>query len=124
MQYTTETKKVKGLGTAKHGFGHWWMQRLSAVLMIPLGIWFFISLTTLDNLSPDVLIQWLHNPIPAMLMALWTLTVVYHGALGLQVIIEDYVHVKKMALILLVLIKFAMLMLIIATFFSLFKLLS
>jgi len=124
MQYRSEIKRVKALGTAKHGFGHWWMQRLSAVLMIPLGIWFMISLTTLENLSPDILMQWLHNPMPAIFMTLWTITVVYHGTLGLQVIIEDYVHGKRMALTLLVLIKFAMLGMIIVTFFSLFKLVS
>jgi succinate dehydrogenase / fumarate reductase membrane anchor subunit len=124
MQYRTETKRVKGLGTAKHGFGHWWMQRLSAVLMIPLGIWFVVSLMTMESLSPDALMQWLHNPIPALLMALWTITVVYHASLGLQVIIEDYVHGKAMALTLLTLIKFAMFAMVVATFFSLFKLVS
>jgi len=124
MQYRTETKRVKGLGTAKHGFGHWWMQRLSAVLMIPLGVWFVVSLMTMESLSPDALMQWLHNPIPAILMALWTITVVYHASLGLQVIIEDYVHGKAMALTLLTLIKFAMFAMVVATFFSLFKLVS
>lgn len=124
MQYRTETKRVKGLGTAKHGFNHWWIQRLSAVLMVPLGIWFMVSLTTLESLHPDVLIQWLQNPIPAILMSLWALTVVYHGALGLQVIIEDYVHGKKMALSLLVLTKFAMLAMLVVIIFSLFKLVS
>jgi len=124
MQYRSEIKRVKGLGTSKHGFAHWWMQRLSAVLMVPLGIWFFISLTTLENISPDTLIQWLHNPMPAILMALWALTVIYHAALGLQVIVEDYIHGKSMALIALVLIKFAMFAMVVVTFFSLFKLVS
>ncbi len=124
MQYRTETKRVKGLGTAKHGFGHWWMQRLSAVLMVPLGIWFVVSLMTMESLAPDALMQWLHNPIPALLMALWTITVVYHASLGLQVIIEDYVHGKAMALTLLTLVKFAMFAMVVATFFSLFKLVS
>ncbi len=124
MQYRTETKRVKGLGTAKHGFGHWWMQRLSAVLMVPLGIWFVVSLMTMESLAPDALMQWLHNPISALLMALWTITVVYHASLGLQVIIEDYVHGKAMALTLLTLVKFAMFAMVVATFFSLFKLVS
>ena len=124
MQFRTETKRVKGLGTAKHGFSHWWMQRLSAVLMIPLGVWFVVSLMTMESLSPDALMQWLHNPVPALLMALWTITVVYHASLGLQVIIEDYVHGKAMALTLLTLIKFAMFAMVVATFFSLFKLVS
>ncbi|MBL4658989.1 MAG: succinate dehydrogenase, hydrophobic membrane anchor protein [Alcanivoracaceae bacterium] len=124
MQYRTDIKKVKALGTAKHGFGHWWMQRLSAVLMIPLGLWFVFSLMSMENLSPDTLIQWLYNPVPALLMALWTITVVYHAALGLQVIIEDYVHKKSITLALLLLVKFAMFTMIVATFFSLFKLVS
>ena len=124
MQYRTEIKRVKGLGTAKHGFSHWWMQRLSAVLMVPLGIWFVVSLMTMETLSPDALMQWLHNPVPAILMALWTITVVYHAALGLQVIVEDYVSAKAVALTLLTLIKFAMFAMVVATFFSLLKLVS
>jgi len=124
MQYRSEIKRVKGLGTAKHGFGHWWMQRLTAVLMIPLGIWFVYSLMSMDNITADSLIVWLHNPVPALLMALWTITVVYHGTLGLQVIIEDYIHGKSTALTLLILLKFAMVIMLLATFFSLFKLVS
>ena len=124
VQYRTEIKRVKGLGTAKHGFSHWWMQRLSAVLMVPLGIWFVVSLFNLDNLHPDTLILWLYNPIQAVLMALWMITVVYHAALGLQVIIEDYVHDKRVAMVLLVLIKFAMFAMIVISFFSLTKLIS
>lgn len=124
MQYRTEIKRVKGLGTAKHGFGHWWMQRLTAVFMVPLGIWFVYSLMSMDNISADSLILWLYNPVPAILMALWTITVVYHATLGLQVIIEDYVHGKKMALSLLILLKIAMVIMLVTTFFSLFKLVS
>ena len=124
MQYRSEIKRVKGLGTAKHGFGHWWMQRLTSVLMIPLAIWFVYSLMSMNNYSADSLIVWLHNPVPALLMTLWTITVVYHASLGLQVIIEDYIHGKSLALTLLILLKFAMVILILTTFFSLFKLVS
>lgn len=124
MQYRSDIKKVKGLGTAKHGFGHWWMQRLSGALMVPLGLWFIISLMRLDSLSPDVVMQWLYNPVPAILMALWSITIVYHGALGLQVIIEDYVHNKSVALLMLTLVKFAMFFMILVSFFSLSKLIS
>jgi succinate dehydrogenase / fumarate reductase membrane anchor subunit len=124
MQYRSDIKRVKGLGTAKHGFSHWWMQRLSAVLMIPLGLWFFYSLMSIETISADSVIMWLQQPIQAILMAIWTITVVYHGALGMQVIIEDYVHGKAMALTLLVLIKFAMFAMIVATFFSLLRLVS
>jgi succinate dehydrogenase / fumarate reductase membrane anchor subunit len=124
MQYRSDIKRVKGLGTAKHGFSHWWMQRLSAVLMIPLGLWFFYSLMSIETVSADSVIMWLQQPVQAILMALWVITVVYHGALGMQVIIEDYVHGKAMALTLLVLIKFAMFAMIVATFFSLLKLVS
>ena len=124
MQYRSDTKKVKGLGSIKHGFGHWWAQRLTAVLMVPLGFWFVYSMVSMENLHPDTLILWLHNPAPAILMTLFVTTVVFHGALGLQVIIEDYVGNKKMSLILLVLLKFAMFAMIVASVFSLFKLVS
>ncbi|MBL4773434.1 MAG: succinate dehydrogenase, hydrophobic membrane anchor protein [Alcanivoracaceae bacterium] len=124
MQYRTDIKRVKGLGTAKHGFSHWWLQRLTAVALIPLGLWFVYSLMSMENLAPDTLILWLHNPVPTILMALWAVILVYHATLGLQVIIEDYIHGKKMALTLLILIKFAMIIMIVAILFSLFKLVS
>ena len=124
MEYRSDVKRVKGLGTAKHGFGHWWVQRLTSVLMVPLSVWFIYSLMTMENLSPDTLILWLHNPIQSILMALWVVTVIYHAALGLQVIIEDYVHGKNMALTLLILLKFAMVIMVVVSLFSLFKLVS
>ncbi len=124
MQYRSDTKKVKGLGTAKHGFSHWWMQRMTAALMLPLGIWFVVSLMRLESLSPDVVMQWLYNPVPAILMALWSITVVYHASLGLQVVIEDYIHNKSVALVMMTLVKFAMFAMIVMSFFSLSKLIS
>lgn len=124
MQYRSDTKKVKGLGTAKHGFQHWWLQKITSIFLLPLSIWFFYSLTQLNNLSPDNLMMWLHNPISALLMALFVFASIYHGSIGLQVVIEDYVHNKAVNLILQLLLKFLMFVMFIASLFALLKLVS
>lgn len=124
MQYRSDTKKVKGLGTAKHGFQHWWLQKITSVFLLPLSLWFFYSLTRLDSLSPDNVIMWLSQPISALLMALFVTTSIYHGAIGLQVVVEDYVHGKTAQLFLQFLLKFAMFAMLMASLFALIKLVS
>jgi succinate dehydrogenase / fumarate reductase membrane anchor subunit len=84
--------RVLGLGSAKEGVEHWWMQRLTAIVMVPLAIWFAIAAIGLIGADRAAMIAWMHNPIAAMLMVLAIIAMLYHLALGLQVVIEDYVH--------------------------------
>jgi succinate dehydrogenase / fumarate reductase membrane anchor subunit len=81
-----------GLGSAKEGVNHWWMQRVTAAALVPLTLWFVVVVIQLAGADRAVLVAWLHNPIPAMLMILLLAATFYHAALGLQVVIEDYVH--------------------------------
>ena len=81
-----------GLGSAKEGVEHWWMQRVTAVALVPLFLWFVTVVVELAGADRAALVAWLHNPMPAMLMILLLLATFYHLALGLQVVIEDYVH--------------------------------
>ncbi len=81
-----------GLGSAKEGVQHWWAQRVSAVALIVLGLWFAASLISLAGADRAAVIAWLHHPLPAILTVLLLIAVFYHAALGLQVVIEDYVH--------------------------------
>jgi len=81
-----------GLGSAKHGADHWWAQRVSAVALILLGLWFAASLIAHAGADHGAVVAWLRNPITAILMLLLVATTFYHAALGLQVVIEDYVH--------------------------------
>jgi succinate dehydrogenase / fumarate reductase membrane anchor subunit len=84
--------RVLGLGSAKDGVEHWWMQRLTAIVMVPLAIWFAIAAIGLIGADRAAMIAWMHNPMAAMLMILAIIAMFYHLALGLQVVIEDYIH--------------------------------
>ena len=107
MNLRSPLSKADGLGSAQHGFSHWWLQRLSAVALIPLSLWFIYAL--LCNLSGEhaSAIAWLSSPLNASLMLMFVLTAIYHAQTGLQVVIEDYVHTHWLNLLMLISIKFA-----------------
>ena len=84
--------KVRGLGSAKNGTHHWWMQRVTAVALIPLTLWLVYHVIALTFSSAEGVQEWLKSPAQAILLALFLLVSCHHGKLGLQVIIEDYVH--------------------------------
>ena len=109
----SDLARVRGLGSAKDGVHHWWVQRLSAVALVPLGIWFVVSAITLAGVSLDGFRTWLNTGANVFLMILFVATLFYHLKLGLQVVIEDYVHNEGVKLALIVAIKF------IAVFFGL-----
>jgi succinate dehydrogenase / fumarate reductase, membrane anchor subunit len=81
-----------GLGSAKEGVGHWWAERVSAVALIPLTLWFAASIIAHAGSDYVTFIVWLSTPLAAILMILLLIALFYHTALGLQVVIEDYVH--------------------------------
>lgn len=107
MSLRSPLGRVLGLGAAKDGVGHWWMQRLTAVALVPLALWFLISLSMLGTLDYDLVAEWLSAPLNAVLMLLLVLALAYHSKLGLQVVVEDYVHHHGVKLVVLVLIDFA-----------------
>ncbi len=92
MSIRTPLAQAKGLGSAKEGVAHWWAQRLTAVALVPLVIWFVISLIGLVGQDHAALVSWLQSPIQTALMVLLLVATFYHAQLGLQVVIEDYVH--------------------------------
>ncbi len=81
-----------GLGSAKEGVEHWLAQRITAVALVPLALWFVISLIQLVGADFDTVQDWVGRPLPAILLVLLLIATFYHAALGLQVVIEDYVH--------------------------------
>jgi len=99
--------RVRGLGSAKEGVHHWWWQRLSAIALIPLSLWFVAELVFLTDVDRATAIQWLGSPVTLGLMSLFLIAVLYHAVLGLQVVIEDYIHAKPAKLILLLFVQFA-----------------
>ena len=81
-----------GLGSAKEGVGSWWAERVSAVALVPLTLWFAASIIAHTGSDYATFIVWLRTPFAAILMSLLLIALFYHTALGLQVVIEDYVH--------------------------------
>jgi succinate dehydrogenase / fumarate reductase, membrane anchor subunit len=98
--------RVMGLGSAKEGVAHWWAQRLTAVALIPLLLWFVIDVIRLTGAPRAAVVAWLHGPFAAITTVLLLIAVFYHMALGVQVVIEDYVHSEWSKITLLVLNKF------------------
>ena len=94
MALQTPLAKVRHLGSAKEGVSHWWWQRLTAILLVPLSLWFVGSLLSLvaGGAERDDFVDWLSGPVAAVLMLLFLGATFYHLKLGLQVVIEDYVH--------------------------------
>jgi len=92
MSLQSPLSRVLGLGSAKAGAGHWWMQRLTAVALVPLGLWFVFALLGLQHGNYQMVSAWVAEPGNSILLILLVLTLVYHSSLGLQVVIEDYVH--------------------------------
>jgi succinate dehydrogenase / fumarate reductase, membrane anchor subunit len=83
---------VLGAGSAKEGVHHWWMQRLTSVALVPLTIWFVISLLTLPSFEHVTVVSWIAQSWTALLLILFILVATWHSQLGVRVVIEDYVH--------------------------------
>jgi succinate dehydrogenase / fumarate reductase, membrane anchor subunit len=99
--------RVRGLGSAKQGTHHWWMQRVSAIALAFLGLWLLFSLIGLSGADHAAFVGWLRQPLAAVLLGLFVLAAFYHLKLGLQVIVEDYVHAEGSKLAALLAVNFA-----------------
>lgn len=88
----TPSKRVRGLGSAKDGTHHWWMQRMTALAMIPLIIWFVASIVFLAVNGGQSVGNWFSNPFNALFSIVMFAAMFYHAKLGMQVVIEDYIH--------------------------------
>jgi len=102
----TPLARARGLGSAKDGVGHWWAQRLTAIALIPLVVWFAISLVMLSSADYTVVRAWIGSPLVMMLLGLTIAVGLHHAQLGMQVVIEDYVGGDGWKLALIVIVKF------------------
>lgn len=103
----TPLKRVKGLGSAKNGTGHFWAQRLTAIALVPLVIWFVVLILGLIGQDAFVVRARLAEPLTGSLMIAFIVATFWHAQLGLQVVIEDYIHTGWLEVTLQVLVKFA-----------------
>jgi len=90
--------RARGLGSAKAGVGHWWAQRVTALALIPLTLWFVASVVSLAGASHGEVVAWLGRPHNAVLMLALVWATFWHAALGLQVVIEDYIRAEGLRL--------------------------
>jgi succinate dehydrogenase / fumarate reductase, membrane anchor subunit len=88
----TSIGQVRGLGSAKHGSQHWIMQRFTALGNVLLTLWLVGSLLLLPNFEWETVAAWLSQAVVALPMMLMLVSIFWHVRLGLQVLIEDYVH--------------------------------
>ncbi len=100
--------RARGLGSAKEGVGHWWAQRVTAIALVPLSIWFVIAIISLIGADYAVFQAWIGTFGNALLMVLTALVLFYHAHLGMQVVIEDYVHGEAARIATLLVVKFVL----------------
>jgi succinate dehydrogenase / fumarate reductase membrane anchor subunit len=86
----TPLARARGLGSAKDGVGHWWAQRLTAIALIPLVVWFAVSLVMLSGADYATVRAWIGSPLVMVLLILVIGIGLHHGQLGMQVVLEDY----------------------------------
>ncbi len=106
MSLRSPLGRVLGLGSAKDGTEHWWSQRVSAVALIPLALWFLFSLLALPSLDYLTVRTWLSFPMSGFLAVLLVAVLTYHSYLGTTVVIEDYVRGAGAKLLSLLLLRF------------------
>ena len=91
MSLMTPLNRVLGLGRAAGAAEHWWLQRVTAVALLPLGLWLAYELLTLPGFDYASVVAWIREPATSILLLLLVVAVGYHSALGIQVVVEDYV---------------------------------
>ena len=99
MSLRNPLARARGLGSAKQGVHHWWMQRVSAIALVPLSVWFVASLIAVAGGDHAAVAAWIGQPVTAVLLILTLIATFYHAALGLQVVYEDYIgsHLLRIA---------------------------
>lgn len=97
--------RVRGLGSAKDGTHHWWAQRVTALALVPLLVWFVASVISLAGAPLPEVKAWIGSPVVTVLLLVLVLATFHHMQLGLQVVIEDYIHAEGLKIAMLLLVK-------------------
>jgi succinate dehydrogenase / fumarate reductase membrane anchor subunit len=87
----TPLRRVLGTGSAREGVHHWWQQRLTSVALVPLTVWFVVSILALPSFDHATIVIWMHGNTTALLLILLVLVATWHSQLGVRVVVEDYV---------------------------------
>lgn len=121
MTIRTPLGRARGLGSAKEGVQLWWMQRLSALALVPLSLWFVWALIAHMGADHTAIVAWLRWPSNAVLLILLVAASLYHAQLGIQVVIEDYVRHEGLKLAGIIAVKLLALLLAAGTIFGILR---
>ncbi|MCI0400408.1 MAG: succinate dehydrogenase, hydrophobic membrane anchor protein [Gammaproteobacteria bacterium] len=113
--------RVRGLGSAKDGVRQWWAQRVTAVALVPLTLWFIASVLSMVGADYAGVVAWIQSPSVTVLFILFFLALFYHAQLGMQVIIEDYIHTEWLKFTSLIVLSFTTIFLGIVCTFAVLK---
>ncbi|MEZ0261099.1 MAG: succinate dehydrogenase, hydrophobic membrane anchor protein [Alphaproteobacteria bacterium] len=103
----TPLGRARGLGSSKEGTHHWWMQRVTSIALLPLSLYWLFQLKHITETDHGDFTAWLHQPVNGIAAVLFIIASFYHAMLGVQVIIEDYVHGEGAKIVTLLLNKLA-----------------
>lgn len=121
MSLRTPLARARGLGAAHGGTHHWWMQRLTSVALVPLVSWFAVAMVALAGANHATAAAWLARPFNAVLTLILIVALFHHMQLGLQVVVEDYVHGRGRKFATLIVVKFIAVMLAVGAAFAVLK---
>ncbi len=123
MSLRSPLSRARGLGSAKYGVHHFWVQRVSAIALIPLALWFVFSIAMLASkgASYPAVVYWVSHPSVAVTLVLFLAAALYHSSLGVQVVIEDYVGSEGKKIVALLLSKFVHAVTAVAGIFAVLK---
>jgi len=121
MSLRSPLGRVLGLGTAKDGTSHWWGQRVSGAALAVLGLWFAWCLATMPGFGYAEAVAFIGQPLNSVLLLLLSVAMAYHSYLGVQVVIEDYVHGHGLKIASLILSRFAHVFLAVAAIYAILK---
>ena len=121
MSFRTPLARARGFGSARQGTSHFRAQRVSAIALIPLCVWFVYSMLALRGARYEDVHAWVAQPAAALLFGVFVVSLFYHAQLGLQVVIEDYVHTRWLKVSSLVLLKLLSILLAAAALLSLLR---
>lgn len=111
MRFRASLARARGLGSAKAGTHHFWMQRVTSVALVPLSLWFVACVVVMTGAEHAAVSAWVRSPLTTVLLLCLLFAVFYHAQLGLQVVVEDYVHTEWLKLASLVVLNAAMILL-------------
>ena len=117
----SDLARARGIGAAKDGVAHWWAQRLTALALIPLALWFVGSIIGLVGASHSAALAWIGSPATAVLLIVLIAATFHHAQLGVQVVIEDYVHHEGLKVAAVVAVKSVAILLAVAAVLAVLK---